>query len=77
MAAALMTALDSFRPNMPLIRNPARGRAGMSQSWCIGCLQLQRGDFVDLEGSPVLEDRQDDGQADGRFGRGDHHHEES
>src|ERR1041385_5558380 len=37
---------------------------------------LHRVDLVDIQGLTVFENRQDDCQADGGFGRGDYHYEE-
>src|ERR1017187_6779902 len=76
MANVLTSPLEKRRPNRPLIRKPASGSMGMSQS-CIGRVSvLHRVQVVDIQGLAVLENGQNDRQADRRLGRRHHHHEE-
>src|ERR1017187_8982982 len=75
-ATVLTRLFGNRRPKMPLIRKPASGKIGMSQS-CIGSvLILYRIHIVDVEGRTVFETRQDDVQPHRRFRRRHHHHEE-
>src|SRR5689334_15648383 len=76
MAMVLTSAFEKRRPKIPLMRKPASGSAGMSQSCCIGRSVLHAVHFVHVQSGSILEHRQDDRQTDGRFCCGHHHHEE-
>src|SRR4051794_21714913 len=76
MATALTRPLEKRRPKMPLIRNPASGKIGMSQSCISSVLVFHRIDVIDVECRAILEHRQNDRQAYRRFGGRHHHHEE-
>src|SRR5882724_3067951 len=74
-ATALTRLLENRRPKMPLIRKPASGRIGMSQS-CIGSwLVLHRIDFVDVQSPAIPEHGQDNRQPYRGLRRRHHHHE--
>src|SRR3954464_12816864 len=60
------------RPSVALNRNPANGRSGISSSMS----PLQGRERIRAERLAVPEQGDDQGQADGRFGRRDGHDEE-
>src|ERR1700732_104865 len=75
MANRLTIDLGILRPNSPLIRKPRKGRIGMSQRYMMSV--LHRAYVVDHERVAILEDRQDDGQANRGLSRSHHHHEKA
>ena len=75
-AMALMTAFGKRRPKTPFSTKPDQRKNG-NEPELLHRLVLKRTDLVDFECLAIFEDRQDDGQAHGGFGRGDHHHEET
>src|SRR6516164_7534696 len=75
-ATVLTMPFENRRPKMPLIRKPASGRVGMSQSCISSVLVFHRIDIIDIECRAIFENRQNNRQAYRRFGRRHHHHEE-
>src|SRR6266545_6159791 len=59
------------RPKKPLMRNAARGSAGISQTFWINPLSLHLSKLIDVDGRPVAIGGQNDGEPDGDLGRGD------
>src|SRR4051812_5422012 len=74
-ATVLTRLLENRRPKMPLIRKPASGKVGMSQSCISSVLVFHRIHIIDVECRAILEDCQYDRQAYRRLGRRHHHHE--
>src|SRR5437588_3626001 len=72
-AITLTNAFERPRPKTPFNRNPSSGNAGMSQRCCM--LIFHGAHFIHIQRVAILENGQNDGQSDGRFGRGYYHYE--
>src|SRR5579864_4128752 len=75
MANTLIIDFGIRRPNRPFIRKPRKGRIGISQRYMMSV--LHRTYVVDQECVAILENRQDDGQANRSLSRRYHHHEKA
>src|SRR4051812_40549855 len=75
-ATAPAAVLVSRRPRLALTRKPRNGSSGISSSMRVSASPFERPEHLGVERFVVPEQRDDDRQADRRFGGGHRHHEE-